>query len=46
MDYRADERRREPPVIWIDADLETDFLLAADFRSFVQGLVPAAGFEG
>ncbi|QKG22600.1 SMI1/KNR4 family protein [Actinomadura verrucosospora] len=45
LDYRAGEQRREPPVIWIDADRETDFLLAADFRSFVQGLVPAAGFQ-
>ncbi|MER6810915.1 SMI1/KNR4 family protein [Spirillospora sp. NPDC000708] len=42
LDYRASGREGEPSVAWIDADLETELWLAADFRSFVQRLVPAA----
>ena len=43
LDYRGSGRWGEPSVAWIDADLETELWLAADFRAFVQRLVPAAG---
>ncbi|WP_425558976.1 hypothetical protein [Kutzneria kofuensis] len=35
LDYR---RPGEPSVVWLDADQNTELPLAADFRSFVEGL--------
>ncbi|MFG2949404.1 SMI1/KNR4 family protein [Streptomyces adustus] len=45
LDYRACGRHGEPAVVWFDADRDTELTLAPDFRSFLEGLVPAADFE-
>ncbi|GAA2109205.1 SMI1/KNR4 family protein [Actinomadura alba] len=42
LDYRRGGPRHEPSVTWFDADLQTEVALAADFRSFVEGLAPAS----
>jgi hypothetical protein len=40
LDYRRHGPRHEPSVTWFDADFGTELSLAADFRSFVEGLTP------
>lgn len=44
LDYRECGPRGEPSVTWFDAEDESELALAADFRSFVQALVPAGTF--
>jgi hypothetical protein len=36
--------RGEPSVIWFDADLGTELVLAADFTAFLQGLTAVGDF--
>jgi SMI1/KNR4 family protein SUKH-1 len=38
LDYR--ETGSEPPIVWWDNELEVNFRLAADFRTFVEALGP------
>jgi hypothetical protein len=38
LDYRTCGPHGEPSVTWLDADRQTELPLAADFRSFVEGL--------
>ncbi|MGW2378357.1 MULTISPECIES: SMI1/KNR4 family protein [Kitasatospora] len=45
LDYRACGRAGEPSVSWLDADDNSELALAPDFRSFVEGLTSAGGFE-
>ena len=46
LDYRTCGRHGEPSVTWFDTEFETEVPLAADFRSFVEALVPADDSEG
>jgi hypothetical protein len=41
LDYRACGSRGEPAVTGFDPDAETELPLAPDFRSFIEGLMPA-----
>ncbi|MET9555970.1 SMI1/KNR4 family protein [Streptomyces sp. NPDC006645] len=41
LDYRECGPRGEPSVTWFDAEAETELPLAADFRSFVETLIPS-----
>lgn len=45
LDYRECGPDGEPPVVWLDADDESELALAPDFRSFLAGLVPAESFD-
>ncbi|XVQ10572.1 SMI1/KNR4 family protein [Spirillospora sp. CA-255316] len=45
LDYRAAGVDGEPSVTWFDADFGTELALAADFRSFVERLVPDGTFD-
>ncbi|MFI1169966.1 SMI1/KNR4 family protein [Streptomyces melanogenes] len=45
LDYRRCGRHGEPSVTWFDTDLNTELTLAADFRMFIEGLVPAAALD-
>ncbi|MFI1184761.1 SMI1/KNR4 family protein [Streptomyces californicus] len=45
LDYRGCGRDGEPSVTWFETDLGTELVLAEDFRSFVEELVPAAAYE-
>ncbi|MFJ4797136.1 SMI1/KNR4 family protein [Kitasatospora purpeofusca] len=45
LDYRASGRHGEPSVTWFDADDDSELALAPDFRSFVEGLTSAGGFD-
>jgi len=44
LDYRACGRDGEPSVAWFETDLDAELVLAADFRSFVEGLTAAGAF--
>jgi len=44
LDYRSCGHHGEPSVTWFDTELEMEVPLAADFRSFVEALVPADEF--
>lgn len=41
LDYRMCGRHGEPSVTWFDTELESELALASDFRTFVEGLIPA-----
>ncbi|MGV9279808.1 SMI1/KNR4 family protein [Streptomyces sp. NPDC003730] len=43
--YRLCGRQGEPSVTWFDTDWDTDLNLAADFRTFIEGLTSAATFD-
>jgi hypothetical protein len=45
LDYRACGREGEPSVTWFDTELNVELGLAADFRTFVEGLAPAVAGE-
>jgi hypothetical protein len=45
LDYRVCGRQDEPSVTWFDADGSSELALAADFRTFVEGLTAAETFE-
>ncbi|HUQ60174.1 SMI1/KNR4 family protein [Lentzea sp.] len=45
LDYRECGPDGEPSVVWLDADHESELLLAPDFRSFLDGLVSDEVFE-
>jgi hypothetical protein len=45
LDYRACGREGEPSVTWFDTDFGTELPLAADFRSFVEGLTASSTFN-
>ncbi|MFV5997946.1 SMI1/KNR4 family protein [Streptomyces sp. NPDC056231] len=44
LDYRECGRQGQPSVTWLDTDLDMELRLAADFRSFVEGLTSEASF--
>ncbi|MFD4690156.1 SMI1/KNR4 family protein [Streptomyces sp. NPDC058463] len=44
LDYRACGRDGDPSVTWFETDLETELLLAGDFRSFVEGLTAGSSY--
>lgn len=46
LDYRDCGRLGEPAVTWLDADFDLELRLAADFRSFVEGLTSEGHFVG
>jgi hypothetical protein len=46
LDYRNCGREGEPSVTWFDADAESDLALAADFGSFVEGLISTDRLDG
>ncbi|MFW6694558.1 SMI1/KNR4 family protein [Streptomyces sp. MAR4 CNX-425] len=46
LDYRANGAWGEPSVTWFDTDSGAELPLAADFRTFVEGLQPMARFGG
>ncbi|MFE0734003.1 SMI1/KNR4 family protein [Streptomyces sp. NPDC058855] len=45
LDYRSCGERGEPSVTWFDEEDAMGLPLAADFRSFVERLAPAASFD-
>ena len=45
LDYRTCGRHGEPSVVWFDADDNSELPLAPDFRSFIEGLTSAPGFD-
>ena len=45
LDHRGRPPDAEPSVTWYDNEVGEDIPLAPDFRSFVEGLVPMAGFD-
>ncbi|MEU9777727.1 SMI1/KNR4 family protein [Streptomyces sp. NPDC047968] len=45
LDYRFCDRQGEPSVTWFDTDWDTELNLAADFRTFIEGLTSAATFD-
>ncbi|MEU5646955.1 SMI1/KNR4 family protein [Streptomyces milbemycinicus] len=45
LDYRLSGRQGEPAVTWFDTDWNTELTLAADFRTFIEGLTAAATFD-
>ncbi|MFD0259311.1 SMI1/KNR4 family protein [Kitasatospora indigofera] len=45
LDYRVCGRHGEPSVTWFDAEENAELALAPEFRSFVDGLTSADGFE-
>ncbi|SMD23778.1 SMI1/KNR4 family protein [Lentzea albidocapillata] len=45
LDYRTCGVTGEPSVVWLDAEGECELPLAADFRTFLDGLVPAESFD-
>jgi hypothetical protein len=44
LDYRGCGPRGNPPVVWIDNEMNHEFLLAPDFRAFVERLTASASF--
>lgn len=46
LDYRACDESAEPSVTWFDSESGTELPLAADFRTFVEGLQPMVWFGG
>jgi hypothetical protein len=46
LDYRTCERDEEPSVTWFETDLDAELVLAADFRSFVEGLAGSSTHDG
>ncbi len=44
LDYRVCGPTGEPSVTWLDAELQEESSLAANFRSFVEGLAPERDF--
>ncbi|MBO1332624.1 SMI1/KNR4 family protein [Streptomyces sp. VRA16 Mangrove soil] len=45
LDYRSCDRQGEPSVTWCDTDWDTELNLAADFRTFIEGLTSAATLD-
>jgi hypothetical protein len=45
LDYRLCGRQGEPSVTWFDTDWNTELTLAADFRTFIEGLTSASTFD-
>jgi hypothetical protein len=45
LDYRVCGRAGEPSVTWFEPEEQAELPLAADLRSFVEGLMPASTFE-
>lgn len=45
LDYRLCGRQGEPSVMWFDTDWNTELPLAADFKTFIEGLTSAATFD-
>lgn len=45
LDYRGLAEPSDPSVVWFDNEVNEDITLAADFRSFVEGLVPEEEFD-
>ncbi|MFD4588054.1 SMI1/KNR4 family protein [Streptomyces sp. NPDC058423] len=44
LDYRVCGPDGEPSVTWFETDLDTELVLAGDFRSFVEGLTAGGSF--
>jgi hypothetical protein len=44
LDYRHCGPDENPPVVWIDNEMDHEFLLAPDFRAFVERLTASASF--
>ncbi|WP_308406774.1 SMI1/KNR4 family protein [Streptomyces sp. AC555_RSS877] len=44
LDYRTCGRDGEPSVTWFETDLATEFILAGDFCSFVEGLIAGSTY--
>lgn len=45
LDYRVCGRQGEPSVTWFDTESHSELALAADFRTFVEGLTAAETFD-
>jgi SMI1 / KNR4 family (SUKH-1) len=45
LDYRVCGRQGEPSVTWFDTEFDTESALAADFRSFIEGLTSEDAFD-
>ncbi|MER7810901.1 SMI1/KNR4 family protein [Streptomyces sp900116325] len=44
LDYRTCGQSGEPSVTWFETDLDTELVLARDFRSFVEGLTAGSSY--
>ncbi|CAM5313210.1 SMI1/KNR4 family protein [Streptomyces canus] len=45
LDYRGCGPDGDPSVTWFDIELDTELTLASDFRTFVENLTAASGFD-
>ena len=45
LDYRCCGPDGDPSVTWFDIELDTELTLASDFRTFVENLTAASGFD-
>jgi hypothetical protein len=45
LDYRVCGPEGDPSVTWFDTELDTELTLASDFRTFVEKLTAASGFD-
>ena len=45
LDYRAGGPQAEPSIAWFDTEVDQDLMIAPDFRSFVEALVPLESFD-
>ncbi|MFF7546192.1 SMI1/KNR4 family protein [Streptomyces canus] len=45
LDYRGCGPDGDPSVTWFDIELDTELPLASDFRTFVENLTAASGFD-
>lgn len=44
LDYRTCGRIGDPSVTWFETDLDTERVLAGDFRSFIEGLTAGSSY--
>jgi hypothetical protein len=45
LDYRHAAADGEPAVTWFDTELDQDFVIAPDFRTFAEGLIPGRTYD-
>ena len=45
LDYRACGPAGQPPVVWLDNEMDHDLTLAPNFRTFVERLTASASCE-
>ena len=45
LDYRNAAADGEPAITWFDAELDQDFVIAPDFLTFAEGLIPGRTYD-